>query len=342
MRVGAKKLSRNDKNDECKLVHHDKDSLLKANGNESFISSSTTTTKKRKTPLLFHKSSPVDIRQIDSSFSFQTLVEQQQDDNKDKDDGGEIVDHHVEQTLLAITSFEVSECNHVEFKDEEEASEYSGATQLVSSDTLPSYAQFVPGLSFENSCDATNTSIAAVEQPTTVLHEKDEDIEAQAPTPLVQSDGVIGAKIRQELLEEEQVVPTSGSSPQQQQSNRANEDKRTPWKRNRCLLMISLVLFLIGISLITGFTMRSRRRRRQDTYEDSPVITNRTTGSCSFCADATIPPNLNMIYITETQTCMDFSNNQVLLDANDIQCTKGQALAWMFCNCPTLPTTIPP
>ena len=176
---------------------------------------------------------------------------------KDEDDGGEIVDHHVEQTLLAITSFEVSGCNHVDFKDEEEASEYSGAAQLVSSDTLPSYAQFVPGLSVENSCDATNTSIAAVEQPTTVLHEKDEDIEAQAPTPLVQSDDVIVAKIRQELLEEEQVVPTSGSSPQQQQSNRANDDKPTPWKRNRCLLMISLVLFLIGISLITGFTMRS-------------------------------------------------------------------------------------
>jgi hypothetical protein len=338
MRVGAKKLSRNDKNDGRKLVHHDKDSLLKANGNESFISSSTTTIKKRKTPLLFHKSSPVDIRQIDSSFSFQTLVEQQDDD---EDDGGEIVDHHVEQTILAITSFEVSGCNHVDFKDEEEATEYSGAAQLVSSDALPpSYAQFVPGLSFENSCDATNTSIAAVEQPTTVLHEKDEDIEVQAPTPLVQSDDVIVAKIRQELLEEEQVVPTSGSSPQQQQSNRANDHKPSPWKRNRCLLMTSLVLFLIGISLTTGFTMRSRRR--QDTYEDSPVITNRTTGSCSFCADATIPPNLNMIYITETQTCMDFSNNQVLLDANDIQCTKGQALAWMFCNCPTLPTTIPP
>ena len=232
MRASVKKQSRKD--DERNLLHHDpkESTIWKENEHDSsvVISPSSTTTKQRKTPLLFSKNSPVDVRQIDSSFSFQTL-EQDEDENGELD---MMDDHNVEQTLLAIASFEVSGCNHDEFKDEDEASEYSGTAQFVSSDTLPSYAQFVPGLSpnkshHEAMPDAIHAPTSIAE---TILNDETEkdDVEAQVPIQLAQSDNVVGAQIRKELLQQVRVPPSRNPQPQ---GNGANDSKSTPFKRKQ-------------------------------------------------------------------------------------------------------------
>ena len=57
---------------------------------------------------------------------------------------------------------------------------------------------------------------------------------------------------------------------------------------------------------------------------------------CSFCFDGSTPSDLDTNEVLD-QTCAEFRESQVELDSTDSYCALGQAMAFVYCECPTLP-----
>jgi len=67
------------------------------------------------------------------------------------------------------------------------------------------------------------------------------------------------------------------------------------------------------------------------------VSKNKGSGQCSFCFDGSNPSKSNTNEVLDGQTCAEYRKSQIQLYSTDPACTYGQAIAWGWCECPTLP-----
>lgn len=322
--IAAKRSKRtnDDEDDERALL---KQSSFQKNNAATRISPSI---KKRGSTI-----SPRDVRQVDSSFSFAHLED---DENGNDDDD-------IEQTLLAISSFEVASEYDDAFKDEEydTNSEYTGTQFVPGADgAQQSYAQFVPGVNASLSLDQSSSSardLSFCRDSSIDAEVKNDDVETQGHEqllPTASNEAVVKQVVQKEPSLKRIVVPTPIAIQEEDSFNDNEHDsvgdhnKATTTRRSRCCIVAALLLLAVALVMIVAFTV-SRRRRNSN---------NNVGGKCSFCSDGTVPLNLGNKRIDESQTCSDLLESQVFLDAADSQCQQGQALGWMFCDCPTVPS----
>ena len=270
--------------------------------------------------------SPRDIRQIDS-VSFAKLGD-------DTDD--------IYRASLAIAAVGAS-FSLDEFTDEEQqdvSTEYSGAQFVPGEDSQQSYVQFVPGANaiMDSSSPGKNMSqqllqeINAVAETELVL--KEEGVEAQVQDRLLQGMNEIAAPVHKELMQRT-VLPADVRHENDDVALISNADGRRgddtfiQKRRKLCFgVIVSLLLIAVGLATALGF-MLSR--------DEQGSGNARAANKCSLCADGTIPTNFGENSVTQSQTCSDFLESQAVLDATDSRCQQGQALAWMYCGCPTPP-----
>ena len=273
------------------------------------------------------KVSPRDVRQIDSSVAFVNL----------EDSNDESIEDNVEQKLFSMASFDVT--TYDEFKDEDENSEYTETQFVHGADTQQPFAQFIPGvnasLSLDQSADEHMHSMYRQVLPETTRVQ----LEWRWISKTTWKHPFVGVcremqiqclRLLVSILWNRAYVPSStDSSTDNDDFSDDDSDKAPHAIRKKCFLATSLLLLLLGVSMIIGFTFTRSRKSNGDAVG---------TGKCTLCADGTIPSNQSHgSLITDSQTCSDFVKNQATLDAADTQCQQGQALAWLYCGCPTLP-----
>lgn len=65
-------------------------------------------------------------------------------------------------------------------------------------------------------------------------------------------------------------------------------------------------------------------------------VHTKKTAMCTLCYDGSTPSDLHASMVGG-QTCQDFRASVESLPALDSQCLQGQSLAWLMCDCPSLP-----
>jgi hypothetical protein len=221
----------------------------------------------------------------------------------------------IEQTLLIFNEESGPRChnhNNDQFKNE------------GSFEEQPSSATHISG-----SC-GNNYSLLKAGEAEVVVQQA--DVEGHVREHLHLDVDKMAAQVHQELMQRaelrmEENASTNGSPAE-------NDVKPTTRKRRMVCYVLPVVLVALAVAIVVVIVVVVLVPKGKST---NAIVY--TSGKCSLCANGTIPLHLDTNRIDEMQTCLSFMDSQVTLDATNPQCQQGQALAWMFCDCPTLPSS---
>lgn len=222
----------------------------------------------------------------------------------------------IEQTLLIFEESAPCEYNHDDFRNE-------GSLGVLR--PTRSGAHSAPGVHVRSSeGESQRYSLPEAIEAQVVV--KEADVEAQIQQHLhLNFDKMAAARAHDELMQ--RAERATDASINSSVGNEVNDGKPTPKRRILCYVL-PVVLAALVVAIVVGVVVSKGKT----------TASNSTVGKCSFCADGTMPSNLDAKKIDQSQTCSGFMESQVTLDATNPQCEQGQALAWMFCDCPSLPS----
>lgn len=219
--------------------------------------------------------------------------------------------------------------------DESESEQESESMAIIASvEALPFVAA--------NGVSAFHTFKAelSTDGPDLEVQLKESQDEMQQATDRTSDDEIV-ADDDEEESEVDHPIPDGNRQPEPNAVRRKDSLSKRAW----FLLAILFIILVAGIGAAIGSMTASSKSSAASigpfSPSPSPVTSPNASPSdssmCSFCYDGTVPQNLRNSTIRNSTSCLDFYNQLTGLFATDSLCPTGQALAWRYCACPSLP-----
>lgn len=186
----------------------------------------------------------------------------------------------------------------------------------------------------------------AEEEPIVAECVDDADIEAQVQDRMRdEADGI--AELVQQRLMKNAVVAEVHQMDEDHSSNasRSQEEEKKRHKKIIWLVVLGVIVLVAIVATAVGVSVSKKDTQPSVAApaptpgpgtSPPPTVVTPNDGKCAFCADGSTPDNLDTNMVGD-QTCAQYRESQIQLDAAASDCALGQSVSWLLCGCPTLP-----
>lgn len=124
--------------------------------------------------------------------------------------------------------------------------------------------------------------------------------------------------INDEIFEDE---PLDYDFDESQPNNCSSSKKAWTNKTSRRMLLLAVLVMLVTASTLAGIILYQSHKSNEP---------------CSLCYDGSSPDDMSSSMVGG-QTCADFRTSMESYRSSGKMCLQGQSLAWLMCDCPSLP-----
>lgn len=170
------------------------------------------------------------------------------------------------------------------------------------------------------------------------------DIEAQVQTRMRNEADELANMVQERIMKNAVVAEVQSEQDTPYHASKPEENEQGKRKKFICIGLIVFIVVVAAVGAALGATLANPEPTPAPVVssppasEQSPTSAPQTSpGQCSLCFDGSTPENLEANLIGDDQTCAEFRDGQILLDSSNPDCIFGQAVAWLLCECPSLP-----